>query len=162
MESSAIFPTDSLVFLTNRVGRLLANEIRQQSNMEAWGLQHAHMGILVDLWKKEGVRQQDLAVSNIKDKGTIARALSSMEEENLVVRVPDANDKRIKLIYLTHRGRAMRERLLPYAKATVEEAVEGLSAEEIRTCHKVLKHILDKFQNVASTTGNSESKQTEP
>ena len=145
MGKTASFPSDSLVFLTNRVGRLLANEIRQRSSMEDWGLQHSHMGIMVDLWAKEGVRQQELAVSNIKDKATIARALRHMEQENLVVRVPDPNDKRNKLIYLTHKGREMRDTLMPFANSTVQEAIAELPEEEVNICRKVLQHILKRY-----------------
>ncbi|NBC07536.1 MAG: MarR family transcriptional regulator, partial [Bacteroidetes bacterium] len=129
----------------NRVGRLLANEIRQRSNMEEWGLQHSHMGIMVDLWAREGVRQQELAVSNIKDKATIARALRQLEEENMVVRVPDPNDKRNKLIYLTHKGQEMRDKLMPYTNSTVQEAIAELPEEEVDICRKVLQHILKRY-----------------
>ncbi len=121
---------------------MLANAIRQRSGMEDWGLHHSHMGIMVDLWDKEGVRQQDLAVSNIKDKATIARALDHMERENLVVRVPNPQDKRTKLIYLTHRGRSMRSKLMPFADEVTREATEGLSTADIESCHRVLRHIL--------------------
>lgn len=155
MAQNFSFPTDSLIFLTNRVGRLLANRVRQCSGMEAWGLQHAHMGIMVDLWEQEGVRQQDLAVSNIKDKATIARALDSMEKANLVVRVPDATDKRTKLIYLTHRGREMREKLRPYAYQAMDEATEGLDEESLKTCRKVLQHILGNFNKQRNSSCNS-------
>lgn len=142
MKKDALFPNDSIVFLTNRVGRLLANHIRQAAEHESWGLQPQHMGILVDLWQREGVRQQDLAVSNIKDKGTIARALSSLEEANYVVRIPDSTDKRNKLIYLTHKGKALQAQLRPYAQMVMEQATAGLNDKDIAICQKVLSHIL--------------------
>ena len=72
-------PSDSIIFLTNRVGRLLASHIRFQNESEEYARMLPHIGILVDLWEKDGVRQQDLAISLIKDKGTIARALTAME-----------------------------------------------------------------------------------
>ncbi len=145
MGKTTSFPTDSLVFLTNRVGRLLANEIQQCSNMKDWGLQHSHMGIMVDLWAREGVRQQELAVSNIKDKATIARSLRQLEKENLVVRIPDPNDKRNKLIYLTHSGQEMRNKLMPFANSTVQKAIAELPQEEVDICRKVLQHILKRY-----------------
>lgn len=147
MSQSADFPANSLVFLTNRVGRLLAHEIRQRTAVDEWGVSPQHMGILVDLWVKEGVRQQDLAVSNIKDKGTIARALQSLEEANILIRIPDQEDKRNKLIYLTHRGKALRDRLMPEAMQTVKEATAGISEQELATCQRVLWQIYQKFLN---------------
>lgn len=145
MSQAVKFPINSLVFLTNRVGRLLANEIRKRTSLDELGLSAQHMGILVDLWVKEGVRQQDLAVSNIKDKGTIARALQSLEAANIVVRIPDQEDKRNKLIYLTHRGRSLREELLPEAQQTVQEATEGIPEEDLAICKRVLSQIYQKF-----------------
>jgi len=145
MSQAVEFPVNSLVFLTNRVGRLLANEIRKRTALDELGLSAQHMGILVDLWVKEGVRQQDLAVSNIKDKGTIARALQSLEAANIVVRIPDQEDKRNKLIYLTHRGRSLREELLPEAQQTVRKATEGIPEEDLAICKRVLSQIYQKF-----------------
>lgn len=145
MSQAVEFPVNSLVFLTNRVGRLLANEIRKRTALDELGLSAQHMGILVDLWVKEGVRQQDLAVSNIKDKGTIARAMQSLEAANIVVRIPDQEDKRNKLIYLTHLGRSLREELMPKAHQTVKEATSGIPAEDLITCKRVLSLIYEKF-----------------
>lgn len=145
MSQAVEFPVNSLVFLTNRVGRLLANEIRKRTALDELGLSAQHMGILVDLWVKEGVRQQDLAVSNIKDKGTIARALQSLEAANIVVRIPDQEDKRNKLIYLTHRGRSLREALLPEAQQTVKAATAGIPEEDLATCKRVLSRIYEQF-----------------
>lgn len=130
-------PFHSLIFLTNRVGRLLASRIREEVEEELANLM-PHMGVLVDLWMKDGIRQRELAVSLIKDKGTIARSLDVLERENAVVRVPDAADRRNKRIYLTHRGRDLRRRLLPHAEEVMARATEGLDEEALAACRAVL------------------------
>ena len=132
---------NSLIFLTNRLGRLLANEARKRTNMQALGLMPHHMGILSDLWNKDGVRQQDLVVSIIKDKATIARALDALEEANIVLRVTDPNDKRNKRIYLTHKGKALKGEFVPKVKAMEEEIINQLDKKEYQTCLKVLEQI---------------------
>lgn len=136
-------PSDSLVFLTNRVGRLLSNEVRKNLETEEGPqvLQTTHIGVLVDLWVHDGVRQQDLAVSTIKDKGTITRTLNFLEQESLVVRVPDRSDKRNKLIYLTHKGRELKNKLLPFAHRAIDGATDGVSPEELRICKEVLAKV---------------------
>lgn len=133
-------PHDSLVFLTNRVGRLLSNAIRKKLEDEAGPqlLQSTHLGVLVDLWVQDGVRQQDLAVSTIKDKGTITRTLNILEQENLVVRVTDRTDKRNKRIYLTHKGKELKSKLMPYAHEAASGATAGITADELRVCKDVL------------------------
>ena len=138
-------PLHSLVFLTNRVGRLLANEIRLRSEMEGQGLMSHHMGILVELWAKDGLRQQDLAVSTIKDKATIARALDHLEAENIVVRVPDTNDKRNKRIYLTHKGKELHQQIWPHAESVMKEVLADIEQQDLEACKRVLEHVYHKL-----------------
>ncbi len=109
------------------------------------GIVPHHMGILVDLWARDGVRQQDLAVSTIKDKATIARALDSLEQKNILVRVTDPNDKRNKRIYLTHKGKELQAHIWPHAQAVLQEASEGISAEEMDCCRQVLEKLYLKL-----------------
>ena len=105
------------------------------------------MGILADLWRKDGVRQQDLVVSIIKDKANIARALSFLERSNILVRVTDPKDKRNKRIYLTHKGKALKGQLLPQAIAIQEEIASQIDQKEFNTCMKVLEQIHDLLTN---------------
>ena len=113
--------------------------------MDSLGLQSQHMGILVDLWQQDGVRQQDLAVSTIKDKGTIARALDALERDNVLVRVPDPADKRTNRIYLTHKGKMLKELLLPQARKVEADVLAGLSEDDLQACKRVLVHIYRKL-----------------
>ena len=145
MDKAQFNPLNSLVFLTNRVGRLLANQIRLRSGMETLGLMPHHIGILVELWARDGLRQQDLAVSIIKDKATIARALDHLESENIVVRVPDPNDKRNKHIYLTHKGKGLHQRIWPHAESVMKEVLEDVEPQDLETCKKVLEHVYHKL-----------------
>lgn len=145
MKDISFSPLDSIIFLTNRAGRLLANEVRRRADMDSLGLQSQHMGILVDLWQQDGVRQQDLAVSTIKDKGTIARALDTLERDNVLVRVPDPADKRTKRIYLTHKGKMLKEMLVPQAREVEADVVSGLSTDDLQACKRVLVHIYRKL-----------------
>lgn len=147
MHEQQFDPLDSLIFLTNRVGRLLSNCIRSRAKLENIDLLPTHMGVLVDLWVQDGLRQQDLALSAIKDKGTIARAIDSLERENMVVRVPDERDKRNKRIYLTYQGRALKKKLHPHAIETLKEATDGISEDDLRICKRVLHRMYNKLNS---------------
>lgn len=141
MSKATYDPQQSLIFLTNRVGRLLANRVRRTlDDPEAQKLV-PHLGILVDLWMHDGVRQQDLAVSVIKDKGAIARSLDHLEKGNLVIRRPDEKDKRNKRIFLTPKGKGLQEEFMPVSRQVQNEAQEGLSEEELSICKKVLNRM---------------------
>ena len=137
-----------LIRLTNRVGRLLGTRIRQELSEEEQDFQSAHFAILSDLWLEDGVRQQDLATALVKDKGTIARALRQMEQKRLIERRSCADDRRTKRIYLTDRGAAFRDRLLPLATKVTREATEGIDPQEYATCIKVLQQIHHRLDGI--------------
>jgi DNA-binding MarR family transcriptional regulator len=156
MEITTSDPFQSLIFLTNRVGRLLVKHVRDRypdgNEMPAT----PHMGILVDLWMQDGVRQQDLAISLIKDKATIARAINSLEKSGLVDRIADEQDKRTKRIHLTSRGKALKGRLWPLTEKVVEEALIDIPEEEAGICRRVLVKMfqnLNRDQLVSAKTG---------
>ncbi|MEO0731527.1 MAG: hypothetical protein AAFZ52_01735, partial [Bacteroidota bacterium] len=72
-------PQNNLIFLTNRIGRQLSRLLLAGIEFEGYQPHGSHMGLLADLIDNDGQRQQDLAISTIKDKGTVARALASLE-----------------------------------------------------------------------------------
>lgn len=61
--------------------------------------------ILVCLWRKDGVNQQDLASQTMKDKSSLSPLISNLEAKKLVVRRSDHVDRRNKNIYLTDLGK---------------------------------------------------------
>jgi DNA-binding MarR family transcriptional regulator len=145
MEITTSDPFQSFIFLTNRVGRLLVKHVRERYPEDDEMPPAPHMGILVDLWVQDGVRQQDLAISLIKDKATIARAIDSLEKSGLVDRFADEQDKRTKRIHLTSRGKEMKGKLWPITEEVVQEALIDIPKEEFNTCRLVLQKM---FQNL--------------
>ena len=145
----------SLLSLTNRVARLLTQYFVEKSELAATGLQPQHIGVLNDLWHRDGLRQQDLAIALIKDKATITRLISYLEEKNILVRIADKDDRRTKRIYLTYEGRRLRELLVPRAEQVVEAATEQVSADELLTCLRVLGKIYENLNGCKCNNFNS-------
>jgi DNA-binding MarR family transcriptional regulator len=90
------------------------------------------------LWEEDGLTQRELSQRIEMMEPTTATALRNMEERNLVRRVRNATDKRKVNIFLTEAGRALRDVLLPHAKAVDQLAVAGVSEAEIACFLKVL------------------------
>jgi DNA-binding MarR family transcriptional regulator len=76
MEPPPYQALDSLVYLSNRIGRQLTQSIWRKLASSEMDISPHHMGVLADLWREDGLRQQDLAISLIRDKGTIARMIT--------------------------------------------------------------------------------------
>lgn len=130
-----------LGFLTNRIGRLMGNQLKNQLGKGEFDMPTHCIGILADLWEQDGVIQQDLAISIVKDKATIARALELMEKKNIIVRIKDEKDKRNKKIFLTYKGNQLQNQVLFHGDAVVKEAKKGISPKEMDNCLNTLEKI---------------------
>ena len=66
-------------------------------------------------------------------------ALRGMEQAGWIRREPSAEDRRKVAIRLTQAGRALRERLLPEARAVLGAATQGMTEEERATLLSLLR-----------------------
>lgn len=132
--------------------------VLEDMEFDGWRPQGTHMAIVADLLKKDGIAQQDLAVSTIKDKGTITRGLQGLEKEGLIERQVDSKDRRNKLIFLTEKGRCLQACMNPCINKTMELATKGVKEEDIQTCIEVLHRIYSNLQeNINPTSKIDES-----
>lgn len=148
-------PRDNLIYLTNRVGRQLSRLLLEQMEFEGFLPQSTHMGLMADLMEKDGVRQQDLAISTIKDKGTVARALGGLEHARIIRREIDTRDRRQKRIYLTAKGKRMWQYASANADRTMATATKNIKPEDFSTCIDVLQRVYENLYEQLSTPQNS-------
>lgn len=103
--------------------------------------------VLLFLWEKDGVSQQELCNATFKDKPSMTRLIDNMERVNLVVRIACANDRRTNLVYLTRQGRELQERARMVANRTLKEALVGVTPEEMRISQEVLRKVFLNAKN---------------
>lgn len=103
--------------------------------------------VLLFLWEKDGVSQQELCNATYKDKPSMTRLIDNMERQNLVVRIASKSDRRTNLVYLTRQGRDLEERARCVANRTLKQALLGLTTEELRISQEVLRKV---FSNAKS------------
>ena len=97
--------------------------------------------VLLYLWEKDGVTQQELCNATFKDKPSMTRLIDNMERLNLGVRISGKTDRRINLIHLTKTGRDLEEKSRFIANKTLKEALRGLSVEELSISQEVLRKV---------------------
>ena len=140
-------PALHLGFLTNRVGRLLGIHLKNRIGKEEFDMPSHCLGILAELWEQDGIIQQDLAISIVKDKATIARALELMEKKNIIVRIKDEKDKRNKKIFLTYKGNQLQSKVLFHADGMLKDVNTNISQEEMEHCLQTLEKIYNNLKN---------------
>lgn len=97
--------------------------------------------VLIFLWKKDGITQQELCNATFKDKPSMTRLIDNMERQHLVVRISDKKDRRTNLVYLTKDGKKLEEEAFVIAKQTLVEALQGITLEELSISQDVLRKI---------------------
>ncbi len=77
--------------------------------LEAYGVGSGQFEFLLFLYHKDGVSQETLAKILKVSKATSARAIQNLEKEGYVYRQRDENDLRAYRVYLTEKGKEMRD-----------------------------------------------------
>jgi DNA-binding MarR family transcriptional regulator len=90
------------------------------------------------LWNEDGLTQRELSNRVGAMEPTTLSAILSMENRGLVKRVRDSHDRRKWNIFLTSKGRKLKDLTLPLAADVVNEAVAGFSEQEIDLLLKLL------------------------
>lgn len=125
------------------INQKLYNNFKQGNlniNPEQWT-------VLLSLWEKDGVTQQELCNETSKDKPSMTRLINNMEKMHLVVRIASKTDKRYNMIYLTKNGRELEEIARFIANRTLKEALNGLSTDELRISQNVLRKIFSNIKD---------------
>ena len=98
---------------------------------------------LANLYRNNGLNQEELAeILNI-DKGTTARAIKKLEEEGFIKREKDENDKRAYKLYVTQKAENIKEEIFEILREWEEILLCDLSEEEVI----IIKSLLKKISN---------------
>ena len=97
--------------------------------------------ILLALWEKDGITQQELCNATFKDKPSMTRLIDNMERQHLVVRISDKNDRRSNLIHLTKTGRELENKAFKIANETLEQALHGIDMDDLKIGQEVLRKV---------------------
>ncbi|MEL6695593.1 MAG: MarR family winged helix-turn-helix transcriptional regulator [Bacteroidota bacterium] len=136
----------SLGSLVGRTAKLMTNALLTKFRAAGHEMGMDHWLILVHLWHQDGRNQQDLGHILGRNKTTMTRAINWLEEENMVVRVSDQQDRRLKRIFLTHKGKNTRTDMEPFMQEVIKEATDGVPPKDLETCKQVLAHVFDNLR----------------
>ncbi|CAK2180051.1 MarR family transcriptional regulator [Vibrio crassostreae] len=106
------------------------------------GLSIALWPTLMCLWEEEGVTQRDIAAKSKVENSTTTRTLDKLEKLELVERRVDPHSRRSFRIYLTEKGKALEEVLIPIPVKLNEELMASLDAKEQQQMIGLLKKMV--------------------
>lgn len=132
--------------LDESIGFLLARTHHKASStllqaLKPYALTPEQWAVLKRLWEEDGVSQKELAARTSKDQPTTARILEKMQRKGLVARECDPSDGRASLVYLTPKGREIRDQVIPAADKALEKVLTGFSPDEVQELRDMLNRI---------------------
>lgn len=129
---------------------LIYNLLFQRMNqyLQEWGLTPAQFNILMVVNKQgkdSGISQVELSNKLIVTPSNTTRLLEKMENEKLILRVSQEQDKRVKLVFITPKGSAVLEKIWPGYLEEIQQAVAPLSDQDQKLAANILHKWLDRL-----------------
>ncbi|MEZ9184480.1 MarR family winged helix-turn-helix transcriptional regulator [Vibrio splendidus] len=112
------------------------------TELKKHGLTIALWPTMMCLWEEEGLTQRDIAAKSKVENSTTTRTLDKLEKLELVERRADPNSRRSFRIYLTDKGKALEEQLVPIPVRLNKALMNELDAEEQQQMLKLLQKVV--------------------
>jgi len=136
-------PDDRLAHLIRDAGRVLTKSL--QSRLAEHSVSFGHWSFLRILWVTEGLTQRQLSEEAGLMEPTTFTALKAMEEKGLIERRQLNGNRKNIHIYLTEKGRDLKEILIPLAEEVNDIAVRGVECEDLRVTRRTLLTIISNL-----------------
>jgi len=102
------------------------------------GLNTAQFDVLAKIGAASGMTQQELADALLVTKGNISQLLNKMEQDGLIAR---RQEGRTNCLFLTDRGQALFEQVVPQQEALIANLLTPLSDDEQHTLLRLLRKL---------------------
>lgn len=136
--------TTSAGYLVNHLGRLFFDGLRKQ--IEPMGIMPGQFPALLALWESDGQTQRELVEKLAIEQATMANTLNRMERDGLISRREHPSDGRAKIICLTAKAQAIRDRAYAAATEVNDMAMADLSPEERDQFLSVMRRVICTMQ----------------
>ena len=113
-----------------------------------------HVGqemVLLHLWQRDGLTPSELAGALGVEPPTVTNMLSRMEKAGLLERCRDSRDARCTRVYLTEKGRELREPVELRWEVVEERAFAGVTTEEEALLRDLLARLHDNLTRRPNT-----------
>jgi DNA-binding MarR family transcriptional regulator len=131
-------------FVVSQAGYRLSQALLRAIESLGSDLRPREFAVLNRLHERGELSQIQLAELTYKDKPAITRMLDRLIERGLVRKTASAADRRAMVVSLTREGEAIRNAIVPLIVGFLEEACEGISAEDLAVTVTTLRRISER------------------
>ena len=146
-EQTLLVIDDDIGFFIAVTSRLMDRALN--GRLKKYGVSFGQWPFLMTLWAEEGLTQRELSRRVSNEEATTTRTLDRMEADGLIQRKANITDRRQRNIYLTSKGRSLRDKLVPEALATTTLTTAQLTLKEIAVLRTALKKMVGTLKELS-------------
>ena len=146
MSALSYIPEQSLGFMTITANRLMNALLRRNMRKAGLDLSGEQWGVLVILWDRGELSQEELIRLACMDKSGMSRLLAQMEGKGLIARRPDTASPRRKLIQVTKHTQNLRKKAVEATREALEQSLVDVTEEDLAVCLRVLETVRRTLQ----------------
>ena len=135
----------NLGMLIGQVHRLSTKKFVQNSHNSGLDISMDQWIVLGPIWENDGVSHKEISEYCLKDKTSVTKIIDTLEKKNLVVRVSDQLDHRVKRVVLSNKGKELFLQAIPIMELTRDQLREGITEQDIESLRSVLTKIYNNL-----------------
>ncbi len=139
-------PAESLGFLVRNANR--AFERLLDKRIAPYGVTRGQWYFLRVLWEEDGLSQRELSERVGMMEPTTVIALRGMQRSGLIRRSRSANDRRVTHVWLTPKGRRLRNPLLQLAREVTEQSAEGIGRRDLIAFGRTIRRMTENLDRI--------------
>jgi DNA-binding MarR family transcriptional regulator len=143
-------------YLLARLGDLSRRRFHRA--LEPEGLHPHAFGVMTMVHAQPGVSQQQLHEMTGIDPSSMVAVIDDLQERGLAERRPDPDDRRARAIFLTAEGERTLQRIGKVAARLQRELFGGLTEQELKTLHGLLRKLAESAPPPACPPGRQTSR----
>ncbi len=116
-------------------------QYHSMSHLQDYNVTPAQFEVLSRLSVDPGITQQALAEKLLVTKGNVCGLISRLEEQGLVERRSDPEDRRSNLLFLTEAAQKLASQVIPAHEGFIQEHMSSLAEDEQRALHTLLRSL---------------------
>jgi MarR family transcriptional regulator for hemolysin len=133
-----------IAFMIKDVSRMMGTYADQQGRV--LGISRAQWTVLVRLERTEGLKQSELAEILDLQPISLTRLLDRLDENGLIERRADPNDRRVNRLYLKPAARPLLDELAILSESLMATVLEGIEPESMERMLRDLGRIKDNLR----------------
>ena len=150
MNKNQAFPWDHPRF-RSWIGVARACQLMQQAMTRAIAdldIKTPHLDILINLYRFEGISQQELARKLLVGRSNMSMLLPQLEKRGLIERKPDVKDKRVLRLFLTEEGRSLTAEAMTIQTGMIDRIMSQAPAERCLEVAEAMEDIIRILQTM--------------